>query len=165
MFKLHEELKLDRKAAEEATIRVSKFSSLPDLLKALQAEFIRIGDRPKETGLSSRHEILLNEIMNLIRKKYADPLLNVVYIADQFHLSESYFSHLFKDLSGESFSAYLERMRLSKAQELLRNTHSDIEEIAHRVGYLNSTSFRRAFKRIFGISPSEFRTAAAAETG
>jgi AraC-like DNA-binding protein len=127
----------------------------------LRSEFIRLGERPRETGLSSRHEILLNEIMELIHKKYTDPMLSVVYIADQFHLSESYFSHLFKGLSGESFSVYLEKMRLAKARELLRDTYHDIEEISRRVGYFNSTSFRRAFKRMYGISPSAFRSAPA----
>ena len=161
LLKLYTELKLDRKSAEEAAIRVSKFSTLPELLKALRSEFIRLGERPKKTGLSSRHEILLNEIMELIHKKYTDPMLSVVYIADQFHLSESYFSHLFKGLSGESFSVYLEKMRLAKARELLRDTYHDIEEISRRVGYFNSTSFRRAFKRMYGISPSAFRSAPA----
>ena len=144
-------------AAEDALIRVSRYGVLPEMLNALREEFLALARREKESRLSSRHEVLLSEILELVHKKYADPRLSICYLAEQFHLSESYFSQLFKDLSGESFSAYLENLRLSRAQELLRDTRLDIEEIAQQVGYFNSTTFRRAFKRMAGISPTAFQ--------
>ena len=71
--------------------------------------------------------------------------------------SESYFSVLFKDVLGEPYSAYLEKLRLNKAGELLRTTALPGEEVAQMAVYNNSTTFRRAFKRVKGLSHQQYR--------
>lgn len=82
--------------------------------------------------------------------------------AEHFGFSESYFSIIFKEIMGEPYSAYLEKLRLSRAETLLRSTPRSVEEIAQAVGYNNSTTFRRAFKRVTGISPTQLREQAQA---
>ena len=78
-------------------------------------------------------------------------------ISDEFRISESYFSHMFKEKTGTNFSTYLENLRMTEAARLIRDTNVSLNELYIAVGYNNSTSFRRAFKKVFGVTPSAMR--------
>ncbi|MCX7654971.1 MAG: AraC family transcriptional regulator [Treponemataceae bacterium] len=75
-----------------------------------------------------------------------------------FHLSESYLSSFFKEQCGENISWYILRQRMTEARRLLLETRESVDGIALRCGYVNKASFRRAFRRMFGLSPSEYRS-------
>jgi transcriptional regulator GlxA family with amidase domain len=68
-------------------------------------------------------------------------------------------SRLFRQQHGLSFQAYLQRLRLEKAAELLRTTRLTIARIAKRVGYRDVSRFGQHFKRLFEATPVEYRTA------
>jgi AraC-like DNA-binding protein len=68
-------------------------------------------------------------------------------------------SRLFRQQHGLSFQAYLQRLRLEKAAELLRNTRLPIARIAKRVGYRDVSRFGQHFKRTFKATPVEYRVA------
>lgn len=70
---------------------------------------------------------------------------------------ENYFSIFFKETMGKSFSSYLEKLRLEKAKKLIAEGKWDMETIAQMVGYGSSATFRRAFKRAYGIAPSAWK--------
>jgi AraC-like DNA-binding protein len=70
---------------------------------------------------------------------------------------EKYISQLFKEVTGINLSDHLEKIRMDHAASLLKDNEFTVDEIASRVGYNSSHSFRRAFKRVTGISPSAFR--------
>jgi len=72
-------------------------------------------------------------------------------------MSEVYLSQFFKEQSGETFSSYLERIRMEKAVELLLTSEQSIQVIAEKVGYSTSNTFGRAFKRIYGMSALSYR--------
>lgn len=133
---------------------VRRSGDFRERLSALKQAFIdisRAGDeKPAGEALRSRLE-------QYMRDHCHDSDLCVTSAAASFGLSESHFSMTFKDLLGEPFSAYLENMRLQKAIALMRETDQSLEAIARQVGYNNSTTFRRAFKRAMGISPQKFR--------
>lgn len=71
--------------------------------------------------------------------------------------SESHFSKLFRELTGESFTQYLKNYRLDTAAERIRNEKAKISEIAVECGFANLSYFSRSFCKRFGMSPSEFR--------
>ncbi|TEB05410.1 Transcriptional regulatory protein DegU [Pelotomaculum schinkii] len=79
-------------------------------------------------------------------------------IAKEIFISPYYLSHLFKKKTGVTFMHYVIERRLEKAKQLLVTTNDTIELIALKTGYEESNSFRRLFKKIVGISPSEYRT-------
>ena len=81
----------------------------------------------------------------------------------QCGLSEYHFIHLFREYTGFSPHAYVTRLRLDKAKDLMVSTTMNISEIAFAVGYANPLYFSRLFKRHTGLSPSRFRTGAGAE--
>ncbi len=94
-------------------------------------------------------------------KKYIvdnlDSNLNVSIAARYINMSESYFSHIFKKEVGMSFVDYINKVRISRAAELLENTSFQVNQIAAQVGIDNANYFSVLFKKITGSSPYEFR--------
>lgn len=78
-------------------------------------------------------------------------------LATAVDLSESHFSRMFKGSTGFSPSRYFIRLRISKAQELLRETKMPIIEIGLEVGYTSPSHFAHVFRKETGWSPHEYR--------
>ncbi len=78
-------------------------------------------------------------------------------IAAVTETSPKYFSSYFKKAFGVNYVEYLNKVRLSHARELLRDTNLTIAEVGEKTGYLNSSTFTTTFKKYYGISPSEYR--------
>lgn len=72
--------------------------------------------------------------------------------------SEAHFSRLFSQYFGKSFTAYLTEVRMQTAQSLLIATNRSINRIGEAVGYRNPNYFAKAFRKVTGLSPSEFRS-------
>ena len=85
--------------------------------------------------------------------------LSVSDFARMCDLSEHHFIHLFHEYTGEAPYAYLTRLRLEKAKDLMVSTTLNISEIAAAVGYPNPLYFSRLFRRHMGVPPSQFRKA------
>ncbi len=100
---------------------------------------------------------LIKTIQEYIDANFEDPSLCLSKIADEFPISESYFSYLFKEEMGINFSNYLERKRMERATLLLKDTSLTIQEIYQQVGYNSPHTFRRVFKKIYGMSPNQAR--------
>ncbi|GGH09730.1 hypothetical protein GCM10008013_00880 [Paenibacillus segetis] len=79
------------------------------------------------------------------------------HIAEVVETSPKYFSSYFKKTFGINYVEYLNKVRLSHAKELLKDSVLSIGEIGEKTGYLNSSTFTTTFKKYFGISPSEYR--------
>lgn len=99
-----------------------------------------------------------NQIRETVEENYTSPDFSITALADEFHVSVSYMSYLFKKELNQNFSDFLWNLRLEKAKELLLTTELPIDGISIAVGYLNASSFRRKFKQATGISPSQFRS-------
>jgi len=78
-------------------------------------------------------------------------------VANHIHLNPSYFSALFKEQAGFTFSEYVTRSRLQKAKELLLQTRLPITDISEQVGYLTPKYFIKLFKDYEKISPNQYR--------
>ena len=83
--------------------------------------------------------------------------LNVPQMARMVHMSESYFSHVFKRDVGMAFMQYVNTMRIARAKELLQKSDLKINEIAVHVGIPNANYFSTLFKKMTGKYPSQFR--------
>lgn len=103
------------------------------------------------------HIQVVEQIKQFIGENYSDSELTLYHVAEQVKRPEKSISQIFKNVTGSNLSDYLEKVRLDRASELLKeNTHT-IDDIASLVGYNSSHSFRRAFKRVMGVSPSVYR--------
>jgi len=72
-------------------------------------------------------------------------------------MNPSYLSYFFKEQTGENFIDYLNKVRIEKAKELLKDSSMSLSEIASQVGYSNAGYFNRIFKKIVGITPGQYR--------
>jgi len=95
------------------------------------------------------------EIQRYLQENFSDPSLSLSKLSGLFNISESYLSHLFKDRTGENFSVYLENLRMSEAQRRLKEGSCSLSTLYVELGYANPTTWRRAFKKRFGMTPSE----------
>ena len=107
---------------------------------------------------SEAYKETISYILKLLESMYGEPDLTVYKIAKKVGRPEKYITQLFKEHTGETIAEQLEKIRIRKATEFLMQNELTIEEIAERVGYNSAHSFRRAFKRVSGTSPSHFRT-------
>lgn len=83
--------------------------------------------------------------------------LGLTDIADAVGLNASYLSRLFKKETGESITEHLTQFRIEKAKELLKDESLRLRDIAMAVGFNDVSYFSNTFKKIAGMSPTEFR--------
>lgn len=105
----------------------------------------------------SRNFRMKDAILEYLDKNYSSADICLRKVGDVFKINESYLSNFFKEQTGENFSDYVEALRIKHASELLKAGKYTVENVAEIVGYSNQYTFRRAFKRVRGCSPSEFK--------
>jgi two-component system response regulator YesN len=103
------------------------------------------------------HTKTVEQIRQFISENYSDSELTLYRVAEQVERPEKYISQLFKEVTGMNLSDHLEKVRMDHAVKLLKQNEYTVDEISSRVGYNSSHSFRRAFKRLTGVSPSSYR--------
>lgn len=92
-----------------------------------------------------------------IREHYSDEALSLNTMRDEFAISVSYFSAIFKAGTGTTFVDYLTQVRINKAREILSLTEKRANEIAAEVGFADPHYFSITFKRVTGLTPREYR--------
>ena len=101
---------------------------------------------------------LIKHIAEYIEQSYANPLLNLSQMAQDFGMTENFLYYFFRTRMQKSFAQYLEDKRLEKAQMLIaEDTKASLTVLAERCGYANIQTFRRAFKKRYGLTPSKFK--------
>jgi two-component system response regulator YesN len=126
-------------------VRSGKYSEEP-----LQQEQL-----PSEPGLTRTEEIV-RQAVDFMRQNYQKPL-TLEEVARIVYLSPAYFSAVFKNQAGISFSRYLNKIRVDKAKELLTGSERSVFEVARAVGYLEGNYFCRVFKKLTGTTPGNYR--------
>ena len=106
----------------------------------------------------------INEIVNRITANVAEPV-HASDIAAELAMSESRFSRFFKRSTGNSFTHFVNRVRINSACHLLMQTDHYVTDICYQVGFNNVANFNRRFLEIRGMTPTEFRRQADARFG
>ena len=99
----------------------------------------------------------INKVIAYINN-HLDETLDLKTLANEAALSDFHFHRIFKALKGEAIGGYITRLRLEATARLLLYTALTIEEIAFNIGYETPASLSKAFKKQYGISPTEYRT-------
>lgn len=100
----------------------------------------------------------IDELLKYIKSNYGSKL-SLDLLAAYMHLSREYLCRYFKKYTGKTISDFLLEVRISQAKEMLRTTSHPISDIGAYCGYPSVSSFQRSFKKVTGISPSQFRIA------
>lgn len=127
------------------------FAAFSEETASLLASFIVDQDR-SDLNLMAR-------IMKYIDQNYTKPI-SLFDVAKQHQISPSYLARQFKHVYGESPSTYIILVRIEEAKRLIRDYPAlDFRNIAELVGYPDQHYFSKLFKKLVGLTPTEFKTA------
>ena len=124
--------------------------------ETLNALCLQLCESVSHQKKAHRNEVV-QQVESYLEQNYADAGLGLAKVSVKFDLSEGYLSAIFKKETGTNFAEYLEQLRIHAACEML-SQGGKVTEISTQVGYNSIQSFRRAFKRVMGINPSEYRS-------
>ena len=102
---------------------------------------------------------MAERVKRVIERMQGDPSRNFSLgeMAESVNLSPPYFCSLFKSITGVPPAKYLKTLRMQQAATLLTTTFLSVKEIVCRVGFSDDSHFVRDFKRVYGVTPSEYR--------
>ncbi|MBP1044315.1 response regulator [Vagococcus sp. BWB3-3] len=96
------------------------------------------------------------QILDYIQDNY-HLKINLNDVAEHFHFNYNYLSNYFTSVIGTNFSDYINRIRIEKAKELLRQEKESINDIAEEIGFSDVGYFSKVFKKAVGLTPSKYR--------
>ncbi len=98
----------------------------------------------------------VEQAVQLIRDHYREDI-NISTVAGELKISEGYLSRVFKKETDYTFTSYLTLYRMKIAMNLLKDCRVKVYEVAEQVGYSDTAYFSAQFKKVTGISPSEYQ--------
>lgn len=98
----------------------------------------------------------ISKVFTYVAENYASDI-TVSQMAKLCCMSYSYFSKVFKDVTGQNFSEYVNYVRVREAERLLATTEMNITEIAYRAGFSSSSYFVCKFRELKKMTPKQFR--------
>lgn len=116
--------------------------------------YLKTVEQGEEEYNSAYNIRTVEEIQKYIDDHFFDSGLSLTSIAEKFFITEAYVSKLFKRVSGQNFSKYIEKIRMENAQILIQEGKA-ISEVSSLVGYNSPQVFRRAWKRYYSGLPSK----------
>ena len=135
---------------------IGNFKSFNEYFHELKDEILYISEYIKTMkGLYGEKNAVQQSICYINENYHKD--LTLAMVSNEVSLNYFYFSQLFKDTVGENFVDYIKKVRITKAKELLQIPEHKIYEVGKKVGYTDSKQFAKIFRRVTGISPTEYR--------
>jgi transcriptional regulator GlxA family with amidase domain len=116
----------------------------------------RTSQRPFMSVQKDYSEPLVKRTIEWMTKNLTQPI-SIDELAGKMHVSYRTLNRRFIEITGLAPLAYLQALKIERAKELLESTYSDFDTITAKVGYEDTSSFRRLFKRSTGISPAQYR--------
>ena len=106
----------------------------------------------------NKEEVFLQKVIEVIEKNYQSSDLSVEMIAKQTHLSYIQFYRKFKAITGINAKEYIRTFRLKKAAHVFKNNPGkSVSEVMYSVGFSSLSHFTSAFKKEFGVTPTQFK--------
>lgn len=129
--------------------------SLCELLLKIH-RFYKINHTQTESTVFRYRRQLISDCIQYLRENYSQKI-TIEELSNNFFLSKSYLSSLFRQATGSSVVEYLQHIRIDKACELLTDTDLSITEISALVGYTDYRFFNKSFKKITGCTAQQYR--------
>ena len=113
-------------------------------------------DKMKAVEFKSSDEKLMVKVMNFINENISNPEMNVEMLAKSVGLSRVQLHRKLKEITGLPTGEFIRNLRLKQAAILLKEKKINITQIGYAVGFTNQTHFSTTFKKIYGVSPTEY---------
>ena len=107
-------------------------------------------------GLSSRDVLFLQELNRTIESNFSNPDFGVEDIAALLNISRSSLNRKMRDILNTTANNYIRDKRIEKAEELLRTSSMQVNEICYKVGFTTPSYFIKCFRKKYGMSPNEY---------
>ena len=143
------------KEASDISVMLSKQLSSAEMIEVIRNCY-ELFTREKEDDQKKENE-WMKQVKDYIDMHAGESSLSLVEVSEHIGMSSTWFSTLFKEKGGCSFKEYVDMVRLEKARDLLTTTEATVEVVAEKVGYNNSYSFTRFFKKYTGVTPNAYR--------
>lgn len=115
---------------------------------------VNVAPMTLEKGDKSKYVL---QAVAFIAEHYTDVDISITTIADALGVSEGHLSHIFKKETSYTVISYLTQYRIHAAMELLKDCRYKVYEVAEKVGYRDVSYFSSTFKKLTGMSPSDYQ--------
>lgn len=106
---------------------------------------------------AKKYHYIVSEILSYVEQNYQNNISIGELAEHKYFMNSSYLSRLFKNETGQTFSRYLMEFRMKKAKELLESDLLKISDVAMLSGYNDVSRFIQYFRKIYGVTPEEYR--------
>lgn len=113
-------------------------------------------DEDSNNGLSSRDILFLQELNRTIEENFNNPDFGVEDLASHLNISRSSLNRKMRDILNTTANNYIRDKKIEKAEELLRTSSMQINEICYKVGFTTPSYFIKCFRKKYGMSPNEY---------
>lgn len=114
------------------------------------------GGQDAKADSNERIRGIVTYVLDYVEEHYADSDLNISSIANSINKNPKYISRVFKENTGEGVLDCINRIRISKAKEIIATRRYSAEEVGGMVGYASNQTFRRVFVKMVGMPPGKY---------
>ena len=133
--------------------------NLIDNVRRLKGKFtgaLKQDDKVEKVEVKGYDEELMERIMKVVNENLSDSDFNVEKMCDEVGVSRTQLHRKLKEMTGVPTSEFLRNIRLNEAARLIRERKINITQVSYMVGFANNSHFSTAFKKYFGMSPTEY---------
>lgn len=133
--------------------------NLIDNVRRLKGKFsgaLKQDDKVEKIEVKGNDEELMERIMKVVNENMSDSDFNVEKMCDEVGVSRTQLHRKLKEMTGVPTSEFLRNIRLNEAARLIREHKINITQVSYMVGFANNSHFSTAFKKYFGMSPTEY---------
>lgn len=155
---IHSALQLE---AVDYLLKPFRYEDLADCIRKVKLRLHKMDEETSRTVLLTEEEVqaknlYIRQAIAFVHDHYAQEC-SVTDVAEKLNISEAYFCRLFKKETGYTFVRYLTHYRIHVAAGLLASLPMKVNEAAEQVGFPDANYFSSTFRRIMGVTPSEYQ--------
>ncbi|MFW6275703.1 MAG: response regulator, partial [bacterium] len=139
---------------EELKLRIQNLLNSRKSLKEKYTQVIKL--EPFEIEIENKDEVFFRKIREIIERNLSNPDFNIARLCEEMNLSRYQFYRKFKTISEQKPVDFIIAYRMKRAVDLLKDKDIRIKEVMAMTGFNSASSFIKNFKKIYGVSPSDY---------